>query len=83
MEGVNALTFVAEFMEDPDEDISAEAALAVGASRLPEGFTLLHNAWELRGHRSEVALLRAMSVSRLSDALDFLIPYRQRPPPRR
>ena len=73
MEGAAALSFVAEFIDDSDEEVSDEAALAIGASRLPAGFLLLHNAFEVRGRRSEVALLRAMSVSRLPDALDFLI----------
>jgi HEAT repeat protein len=74
MEGVAAIGLAAEFLEDADTDVADEAALALGASRLPEAFVLLKQAWEDRqGFRPPGALLRAMSVSRLEAALAFLI----------
>jgi hypothetical protein len=74
MEGKGAIPLVAEFLEDADEEVVDEAALALGASRLPEAFGLLKRAWEKRqGWLPAGALLRAMSVSRLDEALEFLL----------
>src|SRR3984957_10618093 len=74
MEEKAALPLVAEFLENHDEEVADEAALALGASRLPEAFELLKKAWENRqGLRPQGALLRAMSVSRLDEALTFLV----------
>jgi HEAT repeat protein len=70
MEGQTALPFVAEFLKDKDDDVSDEAALALGASRLPEAFPMLEKAWD---DRPSPVFLRAMSVSRLAEALDFLL----------
>jgi HEAT repeat protein len=70
MEGQAALPFVAEFLKDTDDEVSDEAALALGASRLPAAFSMLKQAWE---ERPSPVFLRAMSVSRLSEALDFLL----------
>lgn len=70
LEGRNAIPLAAEFLEDSDEELAEEVALAIGASRLPEAFTLLRKAWE---SRPAGVFLRAMSVSRLDDALQFLI----------
>jgi len=70
MEGIAAVPLAAEFLEDPDAEVAEEAALALGASRLPEAFLLLKDAW---GRRPVNTFLRAMSVSRLDQALQFLI----------
>lgn len=70
MEGVNALSFAAEFLDSADQDLADEAALALGASKLPEALPLLKQAWE---NRPSPVVLRAVSVLRFSAALDFLI----------
>jgi HEAT repeat protein len=69
MEGPTALSFVGEFLKHKDDEVSDEAALALGASRLPEAFSRLKQAWE---DRPSPVFLRAMSASRLAEALDFL-----------
>jgi len=70
MEGNTAILLVAEFLDSTDEEVAEEAALALGASHLPEAFGLLKKAWE---RRPASAFLRAMSVSRLDEALQFLL----------
>jgi HEAT repeat protein len=70
MEGPAALSFVSEFLDNSDQELSDEAALAMGASKLPEALPLLKQAWETR---PSPVVLRAISVLRLSEALDFLI----------
>ncbi len=70
MEGAAALSFVSEFLDNSDQDLADEAALALGASKLPEALPLLKQAWE---NRPSPVVLRAISVLRLSEALDFLI----------
>lgn len=74
IEGRVGVPFVAEFLKNPDEEISEEAALALGASRLPEAVEALKAAW-LNPFRpgSGNILLRAISASRLDTALDFLL----------
>jgi hypothetical protein len=74
IEGKAALSFVGEFLEGADEEASEEAALALGASRMPEAVELLRETWEKwQGLRPGTALLRAMSASRLDHAIEFLI----------
>jgi len=70
MEGKIAIPFVAEFLASPDEELSEEAALALGGSHFPEAFSLLKNTWE---DRPSNVFLRALSISRLNEALDFLL----------
>jgi HEAT repeat protein len=70
MEGQSAIAFVAEFLHDLDDEFADEAALALGASRYPEVFPLLKEAWEVR---PSPVFLRALSVSRLTEALEFLL----------
>jgi HEAT repeat protein len=70
MEGKEALSLAGEFLQSQDEGVADEAALAMGASRLPEAFGLLKSAWETRPANT---FLRAMSVSRLAEALEFLL----------
>ena len=70
LEGKAAVPLVAEFLESTDQEVAEEAALALGASRWPEVFELLKKAWE---RRPTSAFLRAMSVSRLDTALQFLL----------
>jgi len=74
IEGKVALPFVGEFLELPDEEAAEEAALALGASRMPEAVALLRETWEKwQDRRPGTALLRAMSASRLDLAIEFLI----------
>jgi hypothetical protein len=68
-----ALPFVAEFLDVKDEEIQDEAALALGASRLPEAFELLKEAWDKAAGKRPALLLRAISLSRLAAAIEFLI----------
>jgi hypothetical protein len=69
-----AIPFVAGFLESPEEDTREEAALALGASRLPGAVEVLKEAWTgSRNIRSGEPLLRAISASRQEPALNFLL----------
>jgi uncharacterized heparinase superfamily protein len=74
LERDGALPFVAEFLDSGDDEICAEAALALGSSRLPEALAILKKAWK-RGpdwNRKQV-LLQGLSASRLPEAIEFLL----------
>jgi hypothetical protein len=74
VEGASGVAFEAEFLGHADEEIREEAALALGASRLPEAVAALQDAYEKSSFlRSGPALLRAISASRLDAALEFLL----------
>lgn len=69
-----AVEFVAEFLESRDEDAREEAALALGASRLPSAVEALKNGWSRsRSALSGEPLLRAISASRQESGFDFLL----------
>ena len=69
-----ALPFVEEFLDSDDDEICAEAALALGSSRLPEALTILKNAWKTaRDWNREQVILRGLSASRLPEAIGFLL----------
>ncbi len=70
MEGEQAISFAANFLKNPDEEVADEAAIALAASHLPGVFPLIKQAWE---NRPSNTFLRAMSISRLPEALDFLL----------
>jgi len=73
IEGAQALPFLAGFLKRPDE-CGEEAALALGSSRLEGGFDLLRQAWDAaRDTQFRAVLLRAISVSRLDTALEWLL----------
>jgi hypothetical protein len=73
LEGAEAVQFVAAFLDSPKPEVAAEAALALGASRLPEAEQLLEAAWQkTRDPDLRDALLRAISASRQPPAFDFL-----------
>ncbi len=66
--------FVAGHLESSDVEIRDEAALSLGASRLPEAVAILKNAWK----QTSVAeyrdiLLRSLSSSRRESAIEFLL----------
>jgi hypothetical protein len=73
LEGAGGVSFVAGFLQDANEEVSEEAALALGASRLPEAVEVLKDAWLKQAPRGGAALLRAISASRLDPAVDFLL----------
>jgi hypothetical protein len=74
LEGKATLPFVGEFLECADEEVSEEAALALGASRMAEAVELLRETWQKwQNRRPGTALLRAMSASRLDYAIEFLV----------
>jgi len=67
-------TFVAGFLEDKNEQVAEEAALALGASRLAQALETLKQAWKKSRNRPMgPVLLRAISTSRLDDAFEFLL----------
>jgi hypothetical protein len=73
IEGAQALPFLAGFLKRADE-CGEEAALAIGSSRLEEGFDLLRQAWDgARDRQFRAVLLRAISLSRLDAALEWLL----------
>ena len=73
LEGRDAVKFVAGFLDGAAE-ASAEAALSLGSSRLPEAVDSLIDCWE-RTHDPDLrmATLRGLAVSRQEPALDFLM----------
>jgi hypothetical protein len=74
LEGSGGISFVSGFLQHSDEEIAEEAALALGASRLPEAVEVLKEAWlKLSGRRNGAILLRAISASRQDSALAFLL----------
>jgi len=73
VEGERAVEFVAGFMESGAEDIPAEAALALGSSRLAGALMALENAWAATHDPDlRLALLRGLSASRQEKAFTFL-----------
>jgi HEAT repeat protein len=74
VEGNAGVPFVAEFLTSAEEELREEAALALGASRLPAAMTALIEAWTHRGNRDgREAILRGLSASRQESALNFLL----------
>jgi HEAT repeats len=73
VEGEAALPFVATFLESASGEIREEAALALGASRISGAVALLREACDrTRDPRFREVLFRALSLSRLPEALQFL-----------
>ena len=74
LESNRALPFVAEYLKSDNEELRDEAALALGASRLNSALALLIEACkDVRNSDFESILLRAISSSRLDEAIQFLI----------
>ena len=74
LESNRALPFVAEYLKSNNEELRDEAALALGATRLNGALTLLIEAWkDVHNSDFENVLLRAISSSRLDEAIQFLI----------
>ncbi len=65
-----ALAFVTEFLDSPDAEVSAEAALAMGSSRLAAALAILKAAWK---RERKPVFLRGISASGLPEAFEFLL----------
>jgi HEAT repeat protein len=72
LEREKSVKFVARFLESEDAEVRDEAALSLGASRLPMAVALLIETWKNPQTRDAV-LLRAVSSSRDETALSFLL----------
>jgi hypothetical protein len=69
-----SLSFVAQFLDGPDETIAEGAALALGESRRPDALEILKGHWPKAGHDSlQRVLLLSIAMTRLPAALDFLL----------
>ena len=74
LERDHALPFVEEFLDSADDDVCAEAALALGSSRIPEALAILKKAWKRAPDWSrKQVVLRGISASRLPEAIEFLL----------
>jgi HEAT repeat protein len=75
LEREQAVEFVEKAFESGNAEVRDEAALALGASRLPAAVDFLINAWNEHHHNQEfgLILLRALSASRQPPALEFLL----------
>jgi hypothetical protein len=74
LERDRAVPFVAGYLKSKDESVRDEAALALGSSRLTSAVGVLVNAWkEFPGEEFGGVILRAVSASRLSEAIQFLL----------
>jgi hypothetical protein len=65
-----AIAFVGEFLESEIPDLRDEAALALGLAHSPAAVAMLVKAWK---HSGNPTILRALGLSRLPEAFDFLI----------
>ena len=74
LEGERAVEFVADFLGGPKAEVREEAALSLGSSPLPAAVTRLQEVWKANPDPDlRLAVLRALSVSRLDTALEFLL----------
>ena len=74
LEGEGGVSFLARFLDPERGDAAAEAALSLGASRLPGSLDTLEHAWEgTKDPELRFTLLRAMSASRETRAIQFLV----------
>jgi HEAT repeat protein len=74
LEQNRAVDFVARFLKTSSPEIRDEAALALGASRLPAAVHRLIEVWKnSRSREFSGVLLRALSSSREESALSFLL----------
>jgi HEAT repeat protein len=70
----HSLPFVAEYLRRKDDALQEYAALALGESRLPEGFTVLRAAWDdVVDTEGRSALVRAMALHRSEPAFAWLL----------
>ncbi|HVM95895.1 MAG TPA: HEAT repeat domain-containing protein [Candidatus Acidoferrales bacterium] len=71
---LSSLPFIERFLARDDPLVQESAALALGASRLPDAFTLLRTWWEqiVQVDLRKTALL-AVAMIKHDDAIDFLL----------
>jgi HEAT repeat protein len=73
LEGAGGVEFVAGFLRDSGEDVAAEAALSLGASRLERAVEALVEVWEANPDPAiRDAVARALATSRQERAREFL-----------
>jgi HEAT repeat protein len=73
IQGDAAVGFVSRFLSR-DDDAAREAALALASLRNARAFVVLKQRWEGAGGRTlRPALLTAMALTRVPEAIDFLI----------
>jgi HEAT repeat protein len=69
-----SLPFVREFLSRGDEDVVAEAASVLAASREPEAIEILRRFWKTKASREvRRAILISLGASPLKQAADFLL----------
>ncbi len=74
LEGPGAIEFVAGFLRAEAAEVRAEAALALGSSRLPEAVEALETAWrDTRNPDLRDALVRGISTARQERGFTFLL----------
>jgi len=74
LEKDRVVDFVAGFLKSADPETRDEAALSLGASRLPAAVRKLIDVWkETRDREFSTVILRALSSSRDESALGFLL----------
>jgi HEAT repeat protein len=74
LERERTVEFVARFLKAGNLEVRDEAALSLGASRLPSAVKILIEFWEdTRSREFGSVLLRALSSSREETALSFLL----------
>jgi hypothetical protein len=74
MERDRAVPFVTKYLTSADSELRDEAALALGSARLSAAVKELVDTWErARSGAFANVLLRAISSSRLPEAIDFLL----------
>jgi hypothetical protein len=74
LEAAAGVEFVAGFLGTAQEDVQAEAALALGSSRLPEAVAALEKAWEAtRDPGLRDAIARSISAARQERGFAFLL----------
>ena len=74
LEDEKSIPFVAQYLDRNAVEIRDEAALALGASRLPKAVEILIETWKKNTDQEfRSVLLRALSSSRHESAIDFLL----------
>jgi hypothetical protein len=74
LERDRAVPLVSQYLKSANEELRDEAALALGASRLNSALSALIEAWKgVRHGEFSGVLLRAISSSRLAEAIQFLL----------
>ncbi len=74
LQGEQGVPFVAEFLRAGSEEVRDEAALALGASRLPSAVEALIETWRKQGKPGVGSgVLRGLSASRQERAIEFLL----------